>query len=150
MFLRIKNNTIQYPYTSNMLRLDYPNTSFPKHITDELYEKYNIFRVYPTPKPIVEWNEGLTEDTPIYINQRWEQRWRVYQLSQTELDYKIGIEWDSVRERRALLLSESDWTQLNDIDEDIRNKWIIYRDQLRRIPQDFSNPFDVIWPTKPT
>jgi hypothetical protein len=56
--------------------------------------------------------------------------------------------WNDVRSKRNMLLEQSDWTQLNDIDETIKNKWISYRKDLRDITKQL-NPANVIWPTPP-
>ena len=61
-----------------------------------------------------------------------------------------------IRCHRTLLLSESDWTQLNDSDltSESKQHWMTYRQALRDLPvaqtiteiTDFSQ---VVWPTKP-
>lgn len=56
--------------------------------------------------------------------------------------------WNDVRSKRNMLLEQSDWTQLNDIDETIKNKWIPYRKDLRDITKQL-NPANIIWPTPP-
>lgn len=56
--------------------------------------------------------------------------------------------WRNVRIKRNNLLLTSDWTQLNDSPVD-KILWSNYRNQLRDIPQNFSDPDSIIWPTKP-
>jgi len=58
------------------------------------------------------------------------------------------LKWESIRGFRNRLLSESDWTQLSDSPLE-KNLWENYRTELRNIPQNFVNPEDVIWPSKP-
>jgi len=58
------------------------------------------------------------------------------------------LKWESIRGFRNRLLSESDWTQLSDYPLE-KNLWENYRTELRNIPQNFVNPEDVIWPSKP-
>ena len=67
------------------------------------------------------------------------------QAKQTELLNKL-------RQKRNLLLSECDWTQLVDtpLTAEQRQEWATYRQALRDLPsttQDLANP---TWPTKPT
>lgn len=57
--------------------------------------------------------------------------------------------WYGVREKRNKLLSESDWTQSRDVILDNDSDWVLYRQSLRNIPQDYTNTDDVIWPVKP-
>lgn len=59
------------------------------------------------------------------------------------------ISWDEIRGVRTMFLVESDYTQLPDFPEAKKQEWATYRQLLRDIPQTYSNPQDVIWPTKP-
>ena len=61
----------------------------------------------------------------------------------------IGAKWEEVRTERNKLLSESDWTQNQDVPETTRNAWTTYRQTLRDIPSTYSSPEEVVWPTKP-
>ncbi len=49
------------------------------------------------------------------------------------------------------LLSDSEWTQLldSDLSATKRIEWQSYRDTLRSIQDDFTNPDDVVFPTEP-
>ena len=46
------------------------------------------------------------------------------------------------------LLAASDWTQVADAPVDSA-AWAVYRQTLRDIPQDYTNPDDVVWPIPP-
>lgn len=56
--------------------------------------------------------------------------------------------WDEIRAKRNGLLSETDYTQMPDWPGD-KTAWATYRQTLRDIPQTYSAPEDVIWPTAP-
>ena len=60
--------------------------------------------------------------------------------------------WEQVRINRAVKLKETDWTQMADapLSDEQKAKFTAYRKALRDIPQTYSNPDDVKWPTKPT
>jgi len=60
----------------------------------------------------------------------------------------LNITWDSIRAKRNRKLSNSDYTQLLDYLGN-REEWALYRQQLRDIPQRFTDPRKVIWPTIP-
>ena len=62
--------------------------------------------------------------------------------------YIAQQKWNEIRSKRNGFLSQSDWTQLDDSREN-KETWAIYRQKLRDIPQTFSNPESVIWPSKP-
>jgi len=55
-----------------------------------------------------------------------------------------------VRGQRDVLLQASDWSQLPDVPQSIRDKWTPYRQALRDIPSQSGFPFNVTWPTSPT
>lgn len=61
----------------------------------------------------------------------------------------LNRKWKNVRTKRNRLLLDSDWTQLNDSPVD-KILWSTYRNQLRDLPQNFSHPDLVVWPTPPT
>jgi len=56
------------------------------------------------------------------------------------------------RDKRAILLSNSDWTQLpnNPLSNDAQQAWATYRQQLRDIPTQAGFPGTINWPTAPT
>jgi septation ring formation regulator EzrA len=64
---------------------------------------------------------------------------------------KINQEWIRIRNKRDNLLKETDYLIMPDYlitDEDrilVEN----YRNELRNIPQNYSNPFEVVFPEKP-
>lgn len=59
--------------------------------------------------------------------------------------------WDEVRAMRNSVIATTDWTQLGDVtlsDSD-STAWATYRQELRDMIDEDSNPFAVTWPTKP-
>lgn len=56
--------------------------------------------------------------------------------------------WKAIRLIRRGYLNKSDYTQMPDYPGD-QSAWATYRQALRDIPQNFTNPEDVIWPTPP-
>ena len=66
-------------------------------------------------------------------------------------EIKSNISMKSLRERRNQLLSETDWTRMDDngLDEDDREIWAIYRQELRDITEQYSSLDDVVWPESP-
>lgn len=61
----------------------------------------------------------------------------------------LNRKWNMIRNKRNSLLRESDWTQLSDAPVN-NSQWTQYRQSLREIPQTFSDPDSVVWPTKPS
>lgn len=57
--------------------------------------------------------------------------------------------WQDVRKIRTLLLEQTDWTQLNDVAQSVKEKWATYRQALRDITQQ-PDPDAIVWPSKPS
>ena len=57
--------------------------------------------------------------------------------------------WEIIKGQRNSYLQESDWTDLPNTPLSNKQAWLNYRQALRDIPQNFANPEDVVWPTKP-
>jgi hypothetical protein len=57
-------------------------------------------------------------------------------------------QWVVVKAKRNALLVESDWTQLPDVVLNNKEQWATYRQQLRDITTQ-SDPFNIVWPSKP-
>lgn len=72
---------------------------------------------------------------------------------EAENQTQLEVKWHSVRFKRNNLLNESDISIVSDkweqMDSDTKVLWSNYRKQLRDIPQVYSSPDDVIWPSKP-
>ena len=59
-----------------------------------------------------------------------------------------------LRESRADLLKQSDWTQSADspLSDSKKAEWATYRQELRDLPSKYSNSDsigDIVWPTRP-
>lgn len=60
----------------------------------------------------------------------------------------IAQAWRILREHRNTLLAASDWTVLTDTPTTTA-AWKAYRQQLRDLPANTSDPRNVVWPTPP-
>jgi len=56
--------------------------------------------------------------------------------------------WSSFRTARNDLLEKSDWTQVSDAPVD-QAAWAAYRQALRDLPQNTTDPANPVWPSKP-
>ena len=68
-----------------------------------------------------------------------------------KLEKLINEEWTKLRAERNRRLSLTDWTMLIDapISTEEKKTYIIYRQALRDIPQQTSDPFHPEWPMQP-
>ena len=147
MYLRIINDTINYPYDIPTLRASHPNVSFPANLTNEVLAEWSMYVVTPTPMPN-DYTKNISEGTPVLTDGVYYQNWVVVDATQEEIDYIIENQWFIVRTQRNELLTECDWTQLVDIPTETRELWQSYRQTLRDITSQ-SNPFSINWPVKP-
>jgi hypothetical protein len=53
------------------------------------------------------------------------------------------------RYKRNNLLAQSDWTQLPDVPDSLKQVWATYRQALRDVTLQAGFPTDVVWPTQP-
>lgn len=53
------------------------------------------------------------------------------------------------RERRGFLLAATDWTQMPDVPQSVKDLWSPYRQALRDVPQQSGFPNSIVWPTPP-
>ena len=147
MYLRLINNEITYPYSLKKLREDNPHTSFPSEMTESVMNEYDIFEVRQTPKPS-NYTKNILEGTPILVEGVYYQNWEQTDASSSEINARIEVKWEEIREHRNQLLVECDWTQLADIPQSTKDLWTTYRQDLRDITNQ-TNPFDIVWPVKP-
>lgn len=57
-------------------------------------------------------------------------------------------QWLELRAKRDHLLTSSDWTQVSDAPVD-HAAWATYRQNLRDLPDNTTDPLNVTWPTSP-
>jgi hypothetical protein len=64
---------------------------------------------------------------------------------------KAGPKWSLLRQERDLRLADCDWTQLSDSPLSVEAKalWVTYRQSLRDLPANTSNPDSPSWPSQP-
>jgi len=55
-----------------------------------------------------------------------------------------------IRGERDRRIAKTDWTQLPDVPEAIKLKWQTYRQALRDVPQNYTDPLNISWPTEPS
>jgi hypothetical protein len=60
-------------------------------------------------------------------------------------------QWWAVRAERDDLLYGCDWTQITGapLDASEVTAWATYRQDLRDVPDDQSDPYNILWPTPP-
>lgn len=151
MYLRIlpSGDTI-YPFAPQQLRLEHPNTSFPRNMSPDLLAQFSVFVVEPTTRPEPTSRQKVVEGLPEFdaTASTWHQTWNVLDLDAVELVERERQLVKRLREQRDARLTASDWTQVADVPVD-QAAWAIYRQALRDLPAQKGFPFDVVWPEPP-
>lgn len=68
-----------------------------------------------------------------------------------EIELPDANKWNLIRAHRDEILAKCDWTQMPDVplSDGEKELWRLYRQELRNLPQAFTNPEDVIFPEPP-
>lgn len=137
---------IKFPYSLSDLRKDNPNTSFPSSMEDEALASWGVFLVQDqTPPSFDPATETLIQDEPVLREGQWLQQWSVVKASADEVEERLNIQSDLVRQERNQKLADCDWTQLPDSPVNA-NEWALYRQQLRDLTSQEGFPWLVVWP----
>jgi hypothetical protein len=74
-----------------------------------------------------------------------------YTLIIPEVPVIVQDSWEALRNNRNSLLSASDWTQLPDSNPPSgKEAWAVYRQALRDLPANTTDPDNPSWPIPPT
>ena len=143
MFVKLTNGN-PVKYTIGELRRDNPNTSFPKHISDEMLAIYDVYRVTEVVAPKVDNKAYRLTQSVENVHGVWTQTWKAMKLSEDQATTNI-------RAHRDNLLADSDWRVIKaqETSTEVPAAWATYRQALRDIPTQEGFPYSVFWPTKP-
>lgn len=146
MLVKAKDNEIEkYPYSTGMLRLENPKTSFPTNIPLEMLARYDVYKVVVSPVPDVPAGKiAEKEPQPKLVDGVWTIGWTIRDMTEEE----IGNLAVKVRNDRNRLLIQSDWTQVSDAPVD-QVAWASYRQELRDLTKQQGFPVNISWPSKP-
>lgn len=80
---------------------------------------------------------------------QWVVNGQVVGRPQAELDQEeLDAAWGNLRAMRKQKLSACDWTQVPDAPVD-QAAWAVYRQQLRDLPSNTTDPRNPAWPSPP-
>ena len=65
---------------------------------------------------------------------------------------KTAAAWTALRTERNARLAACDWTALSDahLSQDKKDAWFTYRQSLRDLPENATDPTQVTWPVSPS
>ena len=76
-----------------------------------------------------------------------------FQIDQVAVAQSVKEQLDALRQERNKKLSACDWiVSVSDlqISSEIKQQWIIYRQELRNLLQTTTDPSNPVWPTPPS
>lgn len=154
MLLKAEGSTIvKYPYNLHELFEEYPNTTFPRPMPDEVLESYGIYRVEAqfieadmnerTHK--IEW-----ASTPTLVDGVWTLEAQIVPYTDEEIATLESNHAAGNRFKRNELLAETDWWAVSD--RTMTAEETTYRQALRDLPTHANWPWleDADWPVKPS
>lgn len=134
----------QYPYSTQQLKQDNPNTSFPSEITDDLLQSYNVYPVSVEARPEVSDDKKLElDEAPTYKDGVWSISWTVKNKTEEE---KSADEYNKRRERDELLKLTDSYALT---DRELSEEMATYRQDLRDLPEQEGFPY-IDTPTQPS
>lgn len=142
---------LQWPYSEFQLKIDNPNTSFPKKMSEEGLASWNVYPVTVNEPPSYNEITHISEvnAAPELVDGSWVLNSTVREKTAEEL-----TEWNDLAEatRRSLRrskLEETDWWAMSDVTMTEEQRQ--YRQALRDITSHANWPYleDADWPTKP-
>lgn len=138
----IAGELIKYPYSMAELRADNPNVSFSNEPNAESLEAFDVVIVKQLPPgefdPLT---QQLTPATPIFDGDEWTCGWDISPRPEEAAAAAI-------KDRRSKILAGTDWivTKSLETGEPIPPKYILYRQELRDLPDQEGFPYDIEWP----
>jgi hypothetical protein len=150
MWAKVSDGVVlAYPYGPSELRKDNPNVSFPGNLSLSAMEDWGIVPVVPRDLPE---HNPVTQDcvriNPVFNGTDWVETWEVKEADPEVVTVRSEEFAARLRAERNNLLSQCDWTQLQDAPVN-RLAWANYRQSLRDIPNQAEFPLSVVWPAKP-
>ena len=160
--MEIRNRETGAVTTISQFKASYPNTSFPKNITNDILDSYGYDPVLNGAAATVTGPYDVsTRDGVEQINGQWFTRFVVGPVftdngeqtaAEQETAYRARIDAkasERIRTERNKKLFDTDWTQLADSTADT-TAWATYRQSLRDLPTTDGFPHNVTWPSEPS
>jgi len=163
--MQIRNRSTGAVINHNQFRAAYPNTSFPKRLTTEIFDSFGYDPVLNGAAATVSGPyEVSVRDGVEQIDGQWFTKFIVGPVftdnsdgtaAEQEAAYRTSIDNQAaanVRAERDRKLAACDWTVLTDspLTTAKKTEWKTYRTALRNISAAEGFPHTMEWPTEPS
>lgn len=153
----ISSNPTQLPSVykniSNFYALEYDNPSLLHDLACSGNFSQGFYEATINSMPTCSIYYDIVSDFTVdSTNYNVTQNYYTSSVSQQIIDGRNEYLWNQIRLIRTRYLKNTDWTQLPDVNlttEKVQ-EYVGFRQQLRSITADFTEPSLVIWPTIPT
>jgi len=130
-------------------RWDEDNFCRVAKLTPEQLEQFGVHQLKLVTPPYYDPATQTREHgDALLVDGVWTQNYIVSELDPEVAAARIEAQWGIVRADRNSRLSDSDWTQLSDAPVDDL-LWAVYRQELRDLPANTTDPFNPVWPEMP-
>ena len=149
MLIKVINNVI-HDYSVVQLKEDNRTKGFANDLTDAVLKPYNVYRVYPTTEPVVDYEHSIDSVIKKEADGLYYMVHTIRDATTEEMQASLITQLDKMKKERDVLLYACDWTQLADteLDEAEQETWRIYRQEVRDAVR-VQDPFDIVFPEKP-
>ena len=138
----------KWPIGLSELRSKFPNTTFNKTLIAANLTDFGVVEVEEEDPPSFTTSQYIKEKAPAFASGKWSKGWEVVNYTTSELTAIEDDKKATQRGNRDRLLAESDWTASSDLT--MSDDWKKYRQDLRDLPANTSDPTSPTWPTKPS
>lgn len=139
------------------------NSTITLHLTDDTTLTLNLSSIGPTNQidaiaiaEALDWSNavpgknyhvegGILTETPVSPGPTYKFDYTANTWQDTRTQEEM---WLEIRLKRGVLLQESDWTQMPDVQLPNKSAWATYRQALRDVTNQL-DPFNIVWPTPP-
>lgn len=134
--------------TEQEFRAMFPNTGFPAQLTADIISDFGGDVVLEGPQAQPTRYQVAFRDGVEQIDGQWFTKYSVADMEPEAIAALDEQQANSQRAYRNTLLSECDWTQLQDAPVN-QQAWANYRQALRDVTTQAGFPWDIAWPEKP-
>ena len=158
MYIKTNNGAVEtYPYSIGHLRKDNPKVAFPKSPSAQVLAEWGVYPVTQVDRPQIDHTKNISEGDPVHVNGAWLQNWIVTDASAEEIAEREASAWSKLRAERDKRLAACDWVVTKAVEQNAADGlgiqvpmiWINYRQALRDLPANTTNPFTPVWPQEP-
>lgn len=138
----------KYPFSVYDFRMANPNVSLPMEPTVEQLNEVGLYKVKLVPKPGGDIAHDVFEGSPELVDDQWVQTWQIVEATPEVVAQREEEARQQNKAQATQLLTETDWSQMPDVNLANQDEFTAYRALLRELAVNppVTTPS---WPSKP-